>query len=89
MIDRNQPDAAGQIRLLTVAETARLLGCSRTNVYGLISTGELPVVSIGCSRGYRVDRRDIEAFIERRKTCKGGGTPAVPPPRPRLKHIRF
>ena len=77
------------VQLLSVNAAAVLLGCSRANIYGLIEAGELPVVAVGKSRGYRIDRRDIEAFIDRRKTCKGARKPAPPPPRPRLKHITF
>lgn len=76
-------------RLLTITETAELLGCSRANVYGLIDAGELPVIAIGKSRGYRIDRRDIEEFLQRRKIHKGGGKPAQPATRPRLKHIKL
>jgi excisionase family DNA binding protein len=75
--------------LVTVVETARLLDCSRANVYGLIEAGELPVISIGRSRGYRIDRRDIEEFIRRRKFRKQGKKPAGPAPRLRLKHIKL
>jgi excisionase family DNA binding protein len=83
-------DAPGpEKRLLTVNETAALLGCSRANVYGLIEAGELPVISVGKSRGYRIDRSDIDEFIERRKTCKEGRRPAPPATRPRLKHIKL
>lgn len=81
------PTKIGPRLLLTVSETAALLGCSRNNVYGLIESGELPVISVGKSRGYRVDRRDIEVFIERRKAQKKGEKTATPPARPRLKHI--
>lgn len=76
-------------RLLTVTEAATHLGCSRANVYGLINAGELPVVSVGKSRGYRIDRMDVEEFIQRRKTCKEGRKPTPPTTRPRLKHIRL
>jgi excisionase family DNA binding protein len=89
MTDANGQHPNSETRLLTVKETATLLGCSRANVYALIDAGELPVISIGKSRGYRIDRQDIEQFIERRKTCKGGRKPAPPAPRPKLKHIRL
>ena len=75
-------------RLLTITAAAEFLGCSRANVYGLIDAGELPVIAIGKSRGYRIDRRDIEEFLVRRKIHKGG-QPARPTTRPRLKHIKL
>jgi len=84
----DQPQSPA-LQLLSVNETAVLLGCSRANIYGLVEAGQLPVIAIGRSRGYRIDRRDIEAFIERRKTCRVGKRPAPPAPRPRLKHIKL
>ena len=76
-------------RLMTIKQTAILLGCSTANVYALIDSGELPVISVGKSRGYRIDQRDIEEFVSRRKTWKGGARQRVPLPRPRLRHIRL
>lgn len=75
-------------RLLSVGEAARFLGCSETNVYSLIDGGYLPFVAIGRSKGYRLDRRDLEAFIERRKQSKAAASP-VKMPRPKLRHIRL
>ena len=76
-------------RLLTVKQTAVLLGCSAANVYGLIDAGELPVIAVGKSRGYRIDRLDIDEFLNRRKTRKEAERPPTPLPRPRLKHIKL
>jgi len=76
-------------RLMTISQAAERLGCSRANVYGLINDGELPVVSIGRSRGYRIDSQDIEAFIQRRKSQRDGGQTVPLPARPRLKHIKL
>ena len=89
MSDVTPQQTVPEKRLLTVIETAEILGCSRANIYGLIEDGELPVVAIGKSRGYRIDRIDIDAFIERRKTRKQGRTPSPPATRPRLKHIKL
>jgi excisionase family DNA binding protein len=85
----NANDSTTAKLLLTVNESAALLGCSRANVYGLIEAGELPVVAVGKSRGYRIDRRDLDEFIHRRKFRKEGEKPVAPAPRPRLKHIRL
>lgn len=76
-------------RLLTVKHTALVLGCSAANVYSLIDTGELPVIAVGKSRGYRIDRRDIDEFLNRRKTQNVSDKSPAPLPRPRLKHIRL
>ena len=75
-------------RLLTVAEAAQFLGCSETNIYALIDGGDLPFVSIGRRKGYRLDRQDLESFIDRRKQSKGAASPRKMP-RPKLKHIRL
>ena len=83
----NANDSTTAKLLLTVNESAALLGCSRANVYGLIEAGELPVVAVGKSRGYRIDRRDLDEFIHRRKFRKEGEKPTAP--RPRLKHIQL
>jgi excisionase family DNA binding protein len=61
-----QPQSRVPSRLLTVAEAAQFLGCSETNVYALIDSGDLPFVSIGKRKGYRLDQMDLEAFIDRR-----------------------
>ena len=84
-----QEHTGSERRLLTITEAAEFLGCSRANVYGLIDAGELPVIAIGKSRGYRIDRRDIEEFLQRRKVHKMGREPRRPAPRPRLKHIKL
>ncbi|MCA9092041.1 MAG: helix-turn-helix domain-containing protein [Planctomycetaceae bacterium] len=93
MIDRTDFVIEGESqdavrRLLTIKEVAQLLGCSEANIYALKTAGELPFVQVGIRKGYRIDSRDLDAFIERRKT-----TSEVPSPRkvpvPRLKHIRL
>ncbi len=76
-----------ETRLLTVAQTASLLGCSEANIYGLLESGDLAYVLIGRRKGYRIDRADLEAFITSRKR-KQAAAP-VSAPRPRLKHIRL
>lgn len=80
---------SGNPRLLTVSEVAAYLGCSVGNVYALIDAGELPVIAVGKSRGYRIDPRDLDEFLNRRKTRNVGAKSPAPMPRPRLKHIRL
>jgi excisionase family DNA binding protein len=48
--------------LLTVTETASLIGLGRSSTYALIRRGALKSVKIGGSR--RVARCDVEAFVE-------------------------
>ena len=75
-------------QLLTVRETATRLRCSATNVYSLIDKGELPVVRVGNAKGYRIDIRDVDAFVHRRKEAKASTQVKPPTSRPKLKHIR-
>ena len=53
--------------LLTIAQVAGLLACSPATVYALVEAGQLPVISIGKSKGYRVDPLDLETFVVDRK----------------------
>ena len=53
--------------LLTIAQVAELLACSPATVYALVDAGQLPVITIGKSKGYRVDPLDLETFVVERK----------------------
>ncbi|MDP2662863.1 MAG: helix-turn-helix domain-containing protein [Dehalococcoidia bacterium] len=53
-------------RLLTINEVAMLLGVDRHVVYRLRDTGELPVLHLG-ERRQRIDREDVDRWIESRK----------------------
>ena len=53
------------VMLLTYREAARLLQVSDRTVWTLVDRGDLPAVRFG--RTVRIDRRDLEAFIETRK----------------------
>ena len=56
--------------LLTVREVAERLGCGRTFVYELISTGELETVKLGRLR--RVPAAAVDALVERHKASARG-----------------
>jgi len=75
--------------LLTIKEAAERLRCSQTNVYGLIDQGLLPYIRVGNAKGYRIDPRDLESFIQERKEAKTVAATKQPPNRPKLKHIKF
>lgn len=75
--------------LLNVKRVAELLGCSQANVYALIEDGELPYVSIGSAKGYRIDPEDLQSFVAARKTQRIQRRPKRKPPKPQLKHIRL
>lgn len=49
-------------RLLDVTEVAEYLGRSRSGVYNLLASGELPSVRVGKHRRVRED--DLERYIE-------------------------
>ena len=48
--------------LLTVAEAAKLLRLSRSQVYNLVSAGQLPTVRLG-PRGIRIPRQALLDWI--------------------------
>lgn len=55
-------------RLLTVREAAAVLGFKTpAPVYKLIADGELPAVNLPVRGGTRVEEKDLDVFIERRK----------------------
>lgn len=55
-------------RLLTVREASAVLGFKTpAPVYKLIADGELPTVSLPVRGGTRIDEKDLDVFIERRK----------------------
>lgn len=59
------PDDLG-LRFLTVAETAEVLHVSAAQAYALVRSGELPAIRIGAARHWRVERTELEAYIEAR-----------------------
>ena len=85
--DRTPSHGDGGPRLVKVRQAATELGCSIANVYALMNRGELPFVSVGQSKGYRIDSVDIARFISQRKVQREGAKPRVP--RPQLKHIKL
>ncbi len=58
----------------TIEEVAQLLKVSKLTIYDLVKKGDLPVFRVG--RQMRVDRADLQAYIQKRKT---GTTPAMSP----------
>lgn len=71
--------------LLTVAETAERLRCSRALVYQLCERGRLPHHRLGVGRGtIRVSEGDLEMFLEQNRVEAPSPEPRMP-----LKHIRL
>lgn len=59
--------------LYTPQEVADILRCGKSNVYELITSGELAVIRVGAGKhGMRIKASDIDAFLESRRT--GGPT---------------
>lgn len=55
----------------TIEEVAQFLKVSKLTIYDLVKKGDLPVFRVG--RQMRVDRADLQAYIQKRKT---GSTPS-------------
>ncbi len=82
----DRSDEAKVFCLLTIKQAAQRMSCSAACVYALVANGELPVVRIGLQKGYRVDIRDLEAFVGSRKFRYRAE--AVKLPRTTFKHLR-
>ena len=59
----------------TIEEVAQLLKVSKLTVYDLVKKGDLPVFRVG--RQMRVDRADLQGYIQKRKTGNASSTPVV------------
>ena len=67
--------------LYSPSQVADRLGCSKTNVYDLIGSGELAFTRIGASKkGFKIMGSDLQAFLESRK--EGG-------PKPKMNYKRL
>ena len=61
-------ETTAEKRLLTVSEVAKVLGYKSVGpIYKLIGDGELRTVDLPVRSGTRVDEKDLDVFIERRK----------------------
>ncbi len=61
--------------LLRVDEAARVLGLGRTKVYELVSSGDLPSITVGTSR--RIPAEGLRRWVAGR-TAAGGGSGDTP-----------
>jgi excisionase family DNA binding protein len=52
-------------RFLTLADVAETLNISSAQVYALVRGGDLPAVKIGGRGQWRVERSELERYIER------------------------
>jgi excisionase family DNA binding protein len=51
-------------RFFTLEQTARYLNVSRPQVYALVRSGELPAIKLGGRGVWRVDRHQLDVYIE-------------------------
>jgi excisionase family DNA binding protein len=51
-------------RFLTLAETAEVLNVSASQAYALVRSGELPAIKVGAAGHWRVERVELEAYID-------------------------
>ncbi|NMR20809.1 helix-turn-helix domain-containing protein [Cellulomonas fimi] len=52
-------------RFLTLADVTEVLNISAAQAYALVRTGELPAIQIGGRAQWRVEAKELEAYIER------------------------
>ncbi len=56
---------ADDTRFLTLADVADVLNTSAAQVYALVRRGDLPAIKIGGRGQWRVERAQLEEFIQR------------------------
>lgn len=54
-----------EARFLTLDDVAKYLSVSVPQVYSLVRSGELPAIKIGGRGVWRVDRQQLEQYVER------------------------
>lgn len=62
--DGEQTVGAG--RFLTIADAADVLNVSASTVYSLVRSGELPAIQTSTRGQWRIERAQLEAYIEAR-----------------------
>jgi excisionase family DNA binding protein len=55
----------GTERFLQLSDVAEVLNISPSQTYALVRSGELPAIKIGGRGQWRVERTELESFIER------------------------
>jgi excisionase family DNA binding protein len=54
-----------EARFLLLSDVAEILNISASQAYALVRSGELPAIKIGGRGQWRVERAQLEAYIER------------------------
>ena len=57
-------------RIISVAEACELLGISRSTLYKLIRIGEIPAFKLSQGGRWRFEQRDLEVWLEDRKSAE-------------------
>jgi excisionase family DNA binding protein len=52
-------------RFLQLSDVAEILNISSSQTYALVRSGELPAIKIGGRGQWRVERNELEAYIQR------------------------
>jgi len=55
----------GLPRFLQLADVAEVLNISAAQAYALVRSGELPAIKVGGRGQWRVEREQLEAYIQR------------------------
>lgn len=61
----NEEPEAIEPKFLTLDQVAQYLNVSAPQAYSLVRSGDLPAMKIGGRGVWRIDRRQLEAYIER------------------------
>jgi len=70
---------------MSLTDVAEVLSISATQAYALVRRGELPAIKIGGRGQWRVERAELEAYIERQySSTLVFSTPLKRMPMPRL-----
>jgi excisionase family DNA binding protein len=73
-----EPRSAVEPRFLTLEDVATYLSVSTPQAYALVRSGELPAVKLGGRGVWRVDRQQLEDYVERLHTETAVWTKAHP-----------
>jgi excisionase family DNA binding protein len=68
LLDADRNDVLDGFTLVAIPVAAERLCVSRSKLYELIASGELPTVRIGRAR--RIAVRDLQAFVARRRAFR-------------------
>ena len=66
-MSKEEPPRRSEIepRFLTLEDVGRYLSVSVPQVYSLVRSGELPAIKIGGRGVWRVDRNQLDSFVEK------------------------